>query len=38
MDPPVIEKKPRAAKKAVVVEAPVVAAPKIRKTKAKVSA
>ena len=38
MDPPVMEKKPRATKKAVVVEAPVVAAPKVRKTKAKVSA
>lgn len=37
MDPPVMEKKPRAAKKAVVVEAP-VAAPKVKKTRAKVSA
>ena len=40
MDPPVMEKKPRASKKAVVVEAPVVAAPapKVKKTRAKVSA
>ena len=40
MDPPVMEKKPRATKKAVVVEAPVVAtpAPKVKKTRAKVSA
>ena len=38
MDPPVLEKKPRASKKAVVVEAPVVeAAPKVKKTRAKVS-
>ena len=38
MDPPVMEKKPRASKKAVVVEAPVEAAPKVKKTRAKVSA
>jgi hypothetical protein len=41
MDPPVMEKKPRATKKAVVVEAPVQvveAAPKAKKTRAKVSA
>jgi hypothetical protein len=39
MDPPVMEKKPRASKKAVVVEAPVVTpAPKVKKTRAKVSA
>jgi hypothetical protein len=39
MDPPKLEKKPRATKKAVVVEAPVVeAAPKVKKTRAKVSA
>ena len=38
MDPPVIEKKPKATKKAVVVEAPVVAAPKAKKPRAKVSA
>jgi len=39
MDPPVVEKKPRASKKAVA-EAPVVeaVAPKVRKTRAKVSA
>lgn len=38
MDPPVMEKKPRTSKKAVVVEAPVQAAPKVKKTRAKVSA
>ena len=38
MDPPVIEKKPKSTKKAVVVEAPVVAAPKAKKPRAKVSA
>ena len=38
MDPPVMEKKPRASKKAVVVEAPTQAAPKVKKTRAKVSA
>jgi len=39
MDPPVMEKKPRASKKAVVVEAPVATpAPKVKKTRAKVSA
>ena len=38
MDPPGMEKKPRASKKAVVVEAPVEAAPKVKKTRAKVSA
>jgi hypothetical protein len=39
MDPPVMEKKPRASKKAVVVEAPVVTpTPKVKKTRAKVSA
>jgi len=39
MDPPVMEKKPRATKKAVVVEAPVATpAPKVKKTRAKVSA
>ena len=39
MDPPVVEKKPRTTKKAVVVEAPVVeATPKVKKTRAKVSA
>jgi signal-transduction protein with cAMP-binding, CBS, and nucleotidyltransferase domain len=38
MDPPVIEKKPRASKKAVVVEAPVVEATKVKKPRAKVSA
>ena len=39
MDPPVIEKKPRASQKAVVVEAPVATpAPKVKKTRAKVSA
>ena len=38
MDPPVMEKKPRASKKAVVVEAPVATpAPKVKKTRAKVS-
>ena len=39
MDPPVIEKKPRASKKAVVVEAPVATpAAKVKKPRAKVSA
>ena len=39
MDPPVMEKKPRASKKAVVVEAPTQSpAPKVKKTRAKVSA
>jgi hypothetical protein len=38
MDPPIMEKKPRASKKAVVVEAPTQAAPKVKKTRAKVSA
>jgi hypothetical protein len=39
MDPPVMEKKPRATKKAVVEAAPVVeATPKAKKTRAKVSA
>ena len=39
MDPPVMEKKPRATKKAVVVEAPTQSpAPKVKKTRAKVSA
>ena len=39
MDPPVLEKNPRASKKAVVVEAPVATpAPKVKKTRAKVSA
>ena len=39
MDPPVLEKKPRATKKAVVVEAPVATpAPKVKKPRAKVSA
>jgi hypothetical protein len=39
MDPPVMEKKPRASKKAVVVEAPAQSpAPKVKKTRAKVSA
>jgi hypothetical protein len=39
MDPPVMEKKPRASKKAVVVEAPVATpTPKVKKTRAKVSA
>ena len=39
MDPPVMEKKPRANKKAVVVEAPTQSpAPKVKKTRAKVSA
>jgi hypothetical protein len=39
MDPPVIEKKPRATKKAVVAPVQVVeAAPKVKKTRAKVSA
>jgi len=39
MDPPVMEKKPRTTKKAVVVEAPVATpAPKAKKTRAKVSA
>jgi len=38
MDPPVMEKKPRASKKAVVVEAPVVEATKVKKPRAKVSA
>ena len=38
MDPPVMEKKPRTSKKAVVVEAPVATpAPKAKKTRAKVS-
>lgn len=39
MDPPVIEKKPRASKKSVVVEAPVATpAAKVKKPRAKVSA
>ena len=38
MDPPPAVKKPRATKKAVVVEAPAEAAPKVKKTRAKVSA
>ena len=39
MDPPPAVKKPRATKKAVVVEAPVATpAPKVKKTRAKVSA
>ena len=39
MDPPVIEKKPRASKKAVVVEVPVATpAAKVKKPRAKVSA
>ena len=39
MDPPVMEKKPRASKKAVVVEAPVATpAAKVKKPRAKVSA
>jgi hypothetical protein len=39
MDPPVMEKKPRASKKSVVVEAPTQSpAPKVKKTRAKVSA
>jgi hypothetical protein len=40
MDPPPVVKKPKTTKKAVVVEAPVVAepAPKVKKTRVKVSA
>jgi glutamyl/glutaminyl-tRNA synthetase len=38
MDPPVIEKKPRASKKAVVEAAPVAEATKVKKPRAKVSA
>jgi hypothetical protein len=40
MDPPLVAKKPKTAKKSVVVEVPVVATPehKVKKTKAKVSA
>jgi len=38
MDPPVMEKKPRASKKAVVEAAPVAEATKVKKPRAKVSA
>jgi hypothetical protein len=40
MDPPPVAKKPKAAKKSLVVEAPVVATTesKVKKTRAKVSA
>jgi len=38
MDPPVMEKKAKAPKKAVVVEVPVAPAAKVKKTRAKVSA